>query len=168
MATLMTLMERGDLDQIEIELSPGQMPEGFLAATPRCRDWLLNDLPMLETTVVGGRQTPSEQVDDILYRFVTGKALNIGVDFKHMHPHQDEVWELRTDDVRIFGWFAHEHAFVGVVADASDRVHEFGLHAPYLREVVRVRNELDLDNPKFVPADLVKMRWDWEEDDGQI
>jgi hypothetical protein len=42
---------------------------------------------------------------------------------------------------------------VAAVADTAYRCKKFDLYAGYAGEVVRFRNALDLDEPKFIPGD---------------
>jgi hypothetical protein len=155
MATLAKLTEDGTVVRIDVELD-GRLRWRELYAYPLegspnflvC--WLQNTLPNLESMGIGEDETPVEQLYGLLDLYLTGEQLNLGDNYKPMHPHGDGVWELRTTDVRIFGWFPIRDHFVAVIADSTERVHQYGLHSPYRREVVRFRNSLNLDEPKFV------------------
>lgn len=165
MATLTTLVAQDDLVHIDVDLGSRQFAECLILASTKCAQWLNDDLQNLQTTVVGGRQTPLEQIDALFERFVTAKNLNYGRDFWHMFPHEMDVWELKTDDVRIFGWFVTVDIFVCVVANDSDFVHTHKLHTGYVGEVVRFRDALDLDEPKIASADELKERWNIKDND---
>jgi hypothetical protein len=71
-----------------------------------------------------------QQVDLLLSAYVTGAPVGmlaaVGMDppFKRMQPARLQVWTARTTDVRIFGWFVHQHLFVAVNAGATDRLKE--------------------------------------------
>ena len=67
-----------------------------------------------------------------------------------------EYRELRTPDLRIFGWFALKDHFVGVVANDATYVKEHDLYQGYIGEVVRFRDGLQLDDPKFIPGEEAK------------
>jgi hypothetical protein len=66
--------------------------------------------------------------------------------------YDEGVWELKTADVRLFGWFHQFDCFVGVVIDLKYRVQEYKLYSGYMGEVIRFRDNLDLDEPKFIPG----------------
>ncbi|MBI2720372.1 MAG: hypothetical protein HY245_02890 [Rhizobiales bacterium] len=97
--------------------------------------------------------SPAEQLDVLLAIFASGQVLTYGWDFKPMMPVGDAVWALKTADVRIFGWFLRRDCFVGVVGDFAYRVKGRDLYRGYKGEVVRFRNSLDLDEPKFIGGD---------------
>jgi hypothetical protein len=65
---------------------------------------------------------------------------------------QDGIWELKTADLRIFGWFNVLDHFVGAAADTTDRVKQHNLYYGYAGETARFRDGLDLDPPKFIPG----------------
>lgn len=69
------------------------------------------------------------------------------------------MWELRTPDIRVFGWFPLLDHFIGVVANDATYIKKYRLYEGYIGEVVRYRDHLDLDNPKFIqserPQDVV-------------
>jgi hypothetical protein len=71
----------------------------------------------------------------------------------------DGVWELKTADVRIFGWFPGRDQYIAVRVDQAWRVKESNLYAGYKGEVVRYRDALPLAGDKFVkgvdPNDVV-------------
>jgi len=68
-------------------------------------------------------------------------------------PHQDEVWEAKTPDLRIFGWMYKPRTFVAVFGDYADLYKGRNPRKSYdaaVRRVVRTRNDLRLSAPKFV------------------
>ncbi len=121
-------------------------------------DWVGDVLPSLSST----RKldvTPAEQFDDMMLAFCLGEELIVGPQFHVLHPRKAAVWELKTPDLRVFGWFPQKDNFIAVAGHHTDGVKEHGLYAGFVGEVVRVRNGLDLDEPKFIagedPNDVV-------------
>src|SRR4051794_35413181 len=105
MATLATLEARGALVKIDVPLGSHEMPERLFYARPRVfTRWLDTVLPA-EPADRGGRQSPAEQMDDLLHRFITGGTLLYWNEFHEMKPIDLGVWELKTVDLRVFGWF---------------------------------------------------------------
>jgi hypothetical protein len=96
------------------------------------------------------RGYPEEQVYGLLDLYISGERLNFGEMYKPLYPHERGIWELRTIDVRIFGWFQRRDCFIGVFAGDATHIHQYHLHAGYRNEVVRLRDLLNLDEPKFV------------------
>ena len=125
----------------------------MLHAGPKLVAWIQDDLPDLESTWKI-EQSPAEQLDDLMQVFCSGEPLTVGWQFKSLVHLADGVWELKTADLRIFGWFHQKDCFIAVIADTADRTKQYKLYAPYARvEVVGFRDALDLDPPKFVPGD---------------
>ena len=151
MATLERLVERGELVPLDPELNEGEQPERGFHARPGFAEWAQTTLPELARDW-DGKQDPWEQVDDLLSRFVAGDALFYGPggDLAELHPLEHDVWELRTTDIRIFGWFVLCDVFIAVAGDTAKRIKDIGLYAGYRNEVVRTRERLPLDEPKRV------------------
>ena len=64
----------------------------------------------------------------------------------------DEVWEMKTADIRIFGWMAAPRKFVAVFADYADSYKGKNAKRSYedaKKKVIAFRNKLTLDNPKI-------------------
>jgi hypothetical protein len=69
----MQLEATGQLEKLDAELDPTEQEFRRIYALPRALEWMTNTLPNLETdgfheTV----QSPLEQADDLIYRFVSG------------------------------------------------------------------------------------------------
>ncbi|TPJ34283.1 hypothetical protein [Mesorhizobium sp. B2-6-5] len=91
---------------------------------------------------------PVKQVFGLLQTFITGKPLVHGRQFHILHPEKQDVWELKTVDVRIFGWFHERNRFVAVRGASMEQCKNDG-YAEFRNEVVAYRAALDLDEPKF-------------------
>ena len=59
-------------------------------------------------------------MDDRLYRWATGKEILYTRHFQDLVPRSDEVWEMRTADIRIFGWMYCPLKFIAVFGDYAD------------------------------------------------
>jgi hypothetical protein len=152
MATIAKLVEDGVLVRIEVALDGGALPWRGVSChrVPEfLPDWLRDTLPRMASQV-GAEDTPEEQVYALLELFITGARLNLGEMYKPLHPHERSIWELRTADTRIFGWFYRRDRFIAVFADDATHIHSYRLHAGYRNEVARLRDALDLDEPKLV------------------
>jgi len=118
----------------------------------RLKTWMEYDLPRLQATW----QTEiscQEQVVDLTEMFCAGDELDSTTQFHALRPYREGVWELKTGDVRIFGWFPKKDHFIGVVAHDAYFVKFHDLYYGLVGEVVQYRDALDLDVPKFVPGD---------------
>jgi len=155
MATLAKLIEEGTLTKVDVALDGNAQPwRELYAYSPSGRDnrfipWLRDELPGLQSSAVGSPDTPEEQLYALLELYVIGEPLTVNEMYKPLHPHSYGIWELRTIDVRVFGWFYERDRFIAVFADTAERIHQYKLHAGYRDQVIRLRNALDLDEPKF-------------------
>src|SRR5262249_17769795 len=85
--------------------------------------------------------------------FCSGETLTFSTQFKPLTHLKDGIWELKTPDLRIFGWFHVKDCFIAGNIDTAFNVKNHNLYAGYAGDVARERDQLDLDNPKFVPGD---------------
>jgi len=110
-------------------------------------------LPDLEPELGDGKQSPIEQIDDLFHDFVSGADLAYYERSHSMMPTDRGIWELKTPDARLFGWFPQKGTFIVAEADTAFRCKEHDLYAGYRDSAVRRRDSLDLDEPKFVTGD---------------
>lgn len=157
MATLGELCERNQLVSIGGGLEPGEQPLRLLYASHDAVDWLERVLPALDPVLDEGFQSPIEQVDDLFHDYVSGADMSFYARSHSMHPTGEGIWELKTPDVRFFGWFAGPCQFVIGYADTAARCKEHGLYAGYRDQTKRFRDQLDLDEPKFISGDYVNV-----------
>jgi hypothetical protein len=153
MATILQLENSGMLFKYDAVLGRRQQEFRRFYTSQRLMDWMLKELPAAGSTW-NLELTPAEQLDAVLNIFVSGEVLTYKHNFKPILPVGNGVWEIKTADVRIFGWFPEIDCFVGVAADLAQRVKEIRLYAGYRDEVVRYRDNLDLDEPKFLEGEL--------------
>lgn len=148
MATIGELIERGQLRSVRLNLSRYEFEERRFMASPVCHDWLFNDLKKLEP-VHPLDISPRQQVYDLLKRFITGQKLARPRQFRLMRPLDDDVYELKTIDVRIYGWFQKSDVFIASHCDMMENTHsQLGLASAHQMQVVAFREALDLDEPK--------------------
>jgi hypothetical protein len=152
MATLPMLEADGALCRYEPELDHGQQELRLFYVFPRVAEWMERTLPILGSTW-NIEETPLEQLDALLAVFCAGDPLSYGQRFKPLNALGDGVWELKTADLRIFGWFPRKDCFVATDADLARTVKSNRLYRPYAEQAVRFRDRLGLDEPKFVPGE---------------
>jgi len=153
MATLATLVQRGVLQLIDLPLD-GELPMRMFYGRPMFVEWLSTRLPT-QPADLGGRQSPSEQVDELLYQFITGQPLRDKYDLHPLNPDHLGVWELKTTDVRIFGWFQVRDVFIAINGAMAKQLKDLKMYGGYRGEVCQVRDRLDLDEPKYVHGSMV-------------
>jgi hypothetical protein len=153
MATPLHLDRTGALFKLDPNLGPGVQEFRTIYASPRLKTWIENVLPTLESTWKI-ELTPQEQLQAFVEEvFCPGEPLTYEHQFKPITHIKDGIWELKTADLRMFGWFFIKDCFIGSAADLTDNVKRHHLYYGYAGEAARFRDGLDLDEPKFVPGD---------------
>lgn len=115
-------------------------------------DWREDTLPYIRQD----RQchlSPDEEVDDFLRRFQLRKPLT---DVARLMPTEKGVWEVRLQQMRLFGWFPEFGVMVLSSGDKASVVKsENGDgYAGHFRDVLKVRTELGIG---YVAGDLRKV-----------
>jgi len=154
MATLDNLINRKPpaLRRIDVPLDRGEQPERLIYGFTELIDWMENELPLLEPGRLKAADAPKDQLDYALYRWISGRDIAYGRMFKDLMPMLDEVWELKTADLRVFGWVYRPRIFIGVFGDYADLYKGRYVSASYSKAIERVktaRDNLEIDQPKF-------------------
>ena len=153
MATLSTLSGAdGPLTKLTVHLEKGQLPLRSIYGLPEFMEGLTNDLPTWVCGRLKADQTPQEQMDSILHTWISGRLIRYSRMLQDLMPSIDEVWEFKSADLRIFGWFYRPRVFLAAFLDYADWYKEPTKQCNYgdtRDSVVGVRNKLDLDEPKF-------------------
>ncbi len=76
-------------------------------------------------------------------------------------PQSHDVWEIKTPDLRLLGWFVTPIEFVCVHIEsksrlASEKARGINLYNIYRNNVRRFRDALPIDEPKIVSAEEIK------------
>jgi hypothetical protein len=145
MATITSLSQSGVLTLIDAGLDADQQPWRLLYGTEDFIRWLDTQLVTLTSSLIGNMISPIEQVDALFADFVSGEPLVISRQFRQLRPSDQAVWELKTDDIRIFGWFPLKDCFIAVYGAPADNVKDAGLYGTFRNLVAKRRDQLDLD-----------------------
>jgi hypothetical protein len=154
MATLEYLVAEGKLERYVVDLEFGEQPERYIYANPVIASWFEGPLRAAKRDR-GRNLLPLEQVDEALYEFVRGDPMVYGTDCRKLEPHTEAIWELKTTDVRIFGWFPRKSTFLMVGGALRADLSKFAAFKPYIDSVIRFRSALCLDDPKALKGDLL-------------
>lgn len=156
MATLAELCDSGILDTID-PLEPDELPWRTLYGTMEFLTWLDQVLPNLEHNPMYASLTPLEQVFALFAEYVSGDDFFSDRRFKKLNWKPDRyVWELKTDDVRIFGWAPKKDAFICCFGDAKDRIVIEDSYGRYIAQTVYVRDHIELNEPKCLTGGSYK------------
>lgn len=152
MATLIELDAVGDLNKIDPGLPLNVLEERVIYASPKLTQWLQDELPLLGSTW-GIELDPIEQLAVWIETYASGKPLKFGWAFSPLRPISNGVWELKTADLRVFGWFHKVDHFVAHRAHCAQHIKDYKLYNGMAGEVIRFRDQLDLNAPKFIEGD---------------
>ncbi len=153
MATLDSLANSNLLEKLEVELEPKEMPWRCLYGTPEFVEWLKETLPYIKIASIYGETTPLEQVDDLFHEYIVGAKFNNDRRFKKLSSKPEYfVWELKSPDIRVFGWVPKKNSFICAFGDKTDQIKLWDSYNTYVARTKYVRNYLDLDEPKCVES----------------
>jgi hypothetical protein len=151
MATLIELDNAGHLFKLDPQLQANEQEWRMIYMSPRLAQWMQNDLPNLQSAWKV-EVDPTQQLDALVEEFCSGATLDYGTQFHPIQHVQDGIWELKTPDLRIFGWFHVRDCFVGWRAEFANHVKKYGLYYGLAGETAHFRNQLNLNDPKFIPG----------------
>ncbi|WP_319796624.1 hypothetical protein [Nitrobacter sp.] len=124
-------------------------------AYPECIEWM-KSVKTMTTGRVRSEFTPLEQLAERLRQWLSGHPMVYGRMFHDMEPTSDHVWELKTADLRVFGWMYRKSQFIAVKGGYADDYKEptkIRDYADDRRAVIAAREALALDGIKFVTGD---------------
>jgi hypothetical protein len=145
MATITDLLDSGAIIKIDVELAPRDQPLRLLYGTPQFVEWLRRILAGAEPPLRLGHIPPAEQIDDLFHSFLSGEQLIFTRQFRVVRAEDNAVWELKTPDIRIFGWFMAKDCFVAVFGNWTDTIKDHDLYRGYRIAIRRLRRELGID-----------------------
>ncbi len=155
MPTPSDAVARGLLHKIEGVLDPGEQEFRLIYALSRAIEWMERSLGKLDADgFYENAPTPTQQADDLFYAFISGDDLENDWPPHVMRPSEEGVWELRTADLRFFGWFWRKCIFVISAVNQAAICKEHKLYGGYRNQCIRDRCDLGLDNPPFVKGEL--------------
>jgi hypothetical protein len=158
MATILELIGKGELIKLDPALGPRELEQRCIYLSARTAEGLGEKLKNMNSEL-GIENSPAEQLDDLVYHFATGGELDYPRQFHEMIHRREGIWELKTPDVRLFGWFYKRDCFIcTAVADANvikhgpaDLLSSRGtMYSGYCEDAWYRREQLDVDPPKFI------------------
>jgi hypothetical protein len=157
MATFDTLLNREKvLTRVVLKLPRGQFHDRKFYAYPGCIAWM-QQVSKMVTGRLASDFTPQEQLVERLRQWMSGQPMEYGRMFHDMDPRTDDVWEMKTADLRIFGWMYRPREFIAVQGGYTDDYKEPTKTKNYAddrRDVVKARDALPLDGDKFVRGEF--------------
>jgi len=154
MPTPSELEAQGQLVKIDAALEEWEQEFRCLYVHPRVENWFTSELPNLDADGFWESvQSPEDQAEDLVYRFVSGEDDIADLPPHSMQPKEAGVWELCTYDLRFFGWFWRKGVFIVSAVDTACRCKQHSLYAGYREQCVRDREGFDLTPPPFITGE---------------
>ncbi|MBD8665314.1 hypothetical protein IFT59_18905 [Rhizobium sp. CFBP 8752] len=149
MATLDELVANRVLLRERIKLGRKEFDDRKLYVSPEFRLWLRGTVPHLEPFYETNIK-PRMQAYELIKSFIIGRPFRGSRLFKRMSPRSDDIYELRTPDLRFFGWFPAVDVFLAVKGDDFETLKlDASLYEKHRLETRAFRNDLDLNDPKY-------------------
>ena len=149
MATVAELASMGVLIRHEGDLEAGEMPHRFVYYPASFEEWVLT-VVSAQTRDRSRDLTPFEQVEQMLHDFIVKRPLRYGQDDRKLDPLNRHVWELKSEDIRLVGWFPARATFVAVCGGMRKDLKPFRAYTPLIDKACSFRDVLDLDPPKML------------------
>jgi len=157
MPTFDKLLEDKVIIRVTVPLRRGEFHERKFYAFPLCLDWMRKDVPNMTTGRCQSPLSPKEQLEQRLRQWMSGATIVHERMFNDMLPHDKHVWEMKTADLRLFGWVYQPKAFIALCGGYADDYKEptkTKNYADDVKAVVAARHLLPLDGPKFATGDF--------------
>lgn len=150
MATLEQLVQSKELVPLTVRLARDEFADRRIYAAPAFVQWLKNDVMKAEA-FYSDDIAPKLQAHAILNQYISGKPMRGSRMFKRLSPSSDDVWELRTPDLRFFGWVPEKDVFIAVCGDLFGNLKaDKSLYETHRIATKKVRDSMNLDEPKFL------------------
>ncbi len=135
-------------------LEAHELPNRRLYASPDFVRWLDAELPELEGDTVDADLSPIEQVFALFHKYVVGESFGSDRRFKKLSGTPNHhVWELKTDDVRVFGWVPKKDVYICCYGDLKLSIETLKKYGRYIAQTKFFRDHLDLDEPKAIEGE---------------
>lgn len=142
------------LIKVRGNLRPHQRPDRILLATPRAIDWMNTVLKDLQTDgFVHGAIRPIQQAGVLFNTFVSGADFEPPLPHE-MNPKGNGIWEIRTHDLRFFGWFPMRGMFVISDVNTKAKCLDHSLYAGYATQAANDRITINLMDGRFIDGGL--------------
>lgn len=151
MATLLDLKNK-ELFWLDPNLGASDQEIRSIYGSTRVRDWIRDVLPTAASQW-NLDESPAQQLDSFMEIYALGEPLTFRHQFSPIRYRGEGIWELKTADIRMFGWFYEKDVFIASAIDEAWRVKEHNLYQGYAGEAVRFRTQIDLDGGKHVQGE---------------
>ncbi|MED5545756.1 MAG: hypothetical protein VYD90_10945 [Pseudomonadota bacterium] len=130
-------------------LEHGELAQRHFLLTARCGEGLNEKVANMQSDW-DVEVDPSEQLYELMRHFIVGGRMDYPRQFHQLHHRRDGIWELKTPDLRLFGWFPKRDCFICSDVANATKVKADGAYAGYCEQAWFARDRLGLDPPKYI------------------
>jgi hypothetical protein len=151
-AKLHQLAQLGELRKYSWSMARGQQVRRVLYTAPTFFEWLGGGLLAVPKV---GVLNPAQELRNLFQQFVLGVDMAPLRQLARIRPTEagrwetHGVWEMRSLALRVFGWAPCENHFIAVEGAAVGACKDHELYQGFRGSVIRFRDALPLDTPKF-------------------
>jgi len=142
--------EASGLELWPIELWPTQRAWRYFFVTPAFKEWHAKHLPQLSPTKQFGELSVQSQFRQEWESFSNGFPFDADDELKRLKPIEECVWEIKSDDLRILGWFPARDYFIAHIGKLKEELLEYDDYKPHIDEIVAYRKTLITTLPDHV------------------
>ena len=113
MATIDILIKEGHLVHYEPDVSGRRQTFRLIYMTPHFQDWMADNLSLRRASKQTGEE-PYYQLVGRFDDFCMGENFVLHRMFKNLEPKDRGIWEIKTPDVRVFGFFTEKDCFIAI------------------------------------------------------
>jgi hypothetical protein len=137
------------LEPVEGPLKRGKCAWRYIFVSGRFQAWVTEEMDKI-VPPYDESDSPAIQLESEFSGFRNGDGLAYDRDMHTLDPRHLWVWELKTPDLRIFGWFPAKNYFVAHLGENKANLVKWDAYKPYVDEVVAYRTGLARHLPDFV------------------
>ena len=145
------LVKAGRLRRYDLADDDDRQPHRSLYLAPDLAAWING--PLAQCHIPRRAIAPVEQVTDFMDRFVGEPVMHIN-DFQQIKPTGAHVYEMKTTDVRIYGWFPAARLFIAVEGALKADTKTAGTVTAIRKRVEVFRSGLALPSPDSVRHEI--------------
>ena len=110
MSTISNLLSDGKIKAVTLGLVDDELADRGLFGTTRLHSFLENDLPAIQSR--DAVLSAEEQLANLLGRYLTNRPLVLLSPLSPIRHLANGIWELKTLDLRVFGWFVERDSMI--------------------------------------------------------
>lgn len=129
------------LEQYQLKLYNTQKAWRYVYFSKGFLNWFNSELPNLAVPTEGNDDL-YVQLETEFLGFCSGEPLSDLMDIKCLDPHDYGVWELKTANLRIFGWFPEKNYFIVHHVELKGNLTKYANYTAHINAVVKFRESL--------------------------